>query len=1014
MKRLTKLNHQTKMNRLFLSILVVVLMQITLGATAQSININGIVTNKEKEPLSGVTIAVKGMNISSTTHVKGNYSITAPSNGILIFSYVGFKSQEIPVNNRSKIEVMLEESISSMDQVVVVGYGSARKKDLTGSVTSINREEILSNPSSNAITSIQGKVAGMDIVSTSQQPGSAPTVRIRGNRSIKASNDPLYVIDGIPFIGDLADINPSDIESIDILKDASATAIYGSRGANGVVLVTTRRGKNGKASFTLNSYYGFQVNNKVDLMNPAEFVEARRNAQRNAGKYNSAVPNLELDKKMFYYPDPYVIESISAAYDENGNYDPSKIKSYDWIDAISRTGLIQDHQLTVQGGNEKTKASFSAGYFNDEGGIDGFGYSKYTLRFTVDQEINKWLKFGGSMVSNFNVKNSSSGIFYFAAVTNPLNPFKDSNGVLQLGPGGELMPNAILAAQNDITENKQNHFYGSYYVEAKLLEGLKYRINFGPDYRGARHGVFKGSRGSSMGGEPSAENNATQQYHYTLDNLLYYDKTIKDIHRIGVTLLSSIEDYNYETLSSSVSGLPYEYQKWYNLGTATSIKALGSSYSQWRLNSYMGRVNYGYKDRYLLTASGRFDGSSRLAEGHKYAFFPSAAFAWRITEEPFMKKAQWLDNLKLRLGFGETGNTSINPYETLGSLIRTVYSSGDNGFQGYAPNLLVNPDLRWEITTQYNIGLDFSLLKERLSGTVDLYQQRTNGLILPRQLPIASGFSSITQNVGSTQNSGIEIALSGLLIKSPSGFQWNTNVVYYANKEEITSLYNGKVDDIGNKWFIGHPLNTHYNYKFDGIWQNTESDLALIKTYNANGSSYAPGEIRLYDKNSDGKITADDRTILGSNVPKWSGSLNSTIAYKGFDFSFYLYTRRGQMIYDEMSMMYEGRFNWLDLDYWTPENKSNKYPRMVAGRQLPLNSASISYQDGTFVKLKTVSLGYSFPEKVLSNLSLSKLRVYGTVQNPYMNKKTWSIDPEGLGFSGPSVKTFMFGISASF
>ncbi|HTN36585.1 MAG TPA: TonB-dependent receptor [Arachidicoccus sp.] len=1014
MKRENKSTSFTKVSRLFPFILMAFLLQLTFGVSAQSISTNGNVTNKNKEALLGVTIVIKGTSMGGTTDENGHFSINVPRNATMTFSYVGYESIDIPVNGRTKIDVVMEETVSSMDQVIVVGYGTMKKRDLTGSVTTVDRKEILSNPASNAIASIQGKVAGMDISSTSQQPGSAPTVRIRGNRSIKASNDPLYVIDGIPFVGDLSDINSSDIESIDVLKDASATAIYGSRGANGVVLVTTRRGKTGNSVISLNSYYGLQTNNQLDLMSPAQFVEARRNAQRSVGKYDSDVPNLELDKNMFYYPDKYVIESISAAYDENGNYDPSKIKSYDWVDAISRTGIIQDHQLSVQGGNDKTKVSFSAGYFDNKGGIEGFDYSKYTLRLTIDHQVNKWLKLGGSMASTFNVTNSTSGTFYYAAITNPLNPFRDENGILQLTPGGELMPNAILTAKNDITENKQNHFFGSYYAEVKLPAGLKYRINFGPDYRSARNGVFHGSLGSLLGGEPTAANTTTQQYHYTLDNLLYYDKTIKDIHRLGVTLLSSIEDYNFESLNGEVSGLPYEYQKWYNIGTATSVTGLGSGYSKWRLNSYMGRVNYGYKDKYLLTVSGRVDGSSRLAEGNKYAFFPSAAFAWRVIDESFMKKAQWLNNLKLRVGFGETGNTSIDPYETLGSLSRTVYSSGGDGFLGYAPNLLINPDLRWEMTAQYNIGLDFSLFKDRISGTVDLYQQKTTGLILPRQLPIASGFSNITQNIGSTKNSGIEIALSGLIIKSPSGFEWNTSVVYYANKEEITSLYNGKVDDIGNKWFIGQPIKTFYDYKFDGIWQNTENDLALIKKYNANGSSYAPGEIRLYDKNDDGKITADDRTILGSNVPKWSGSLNSTMAYKGFDFSFYLYTRQGQMVYDDMSMMYEGRYNWLDVNYWTPENQSNSFPRIVAGRQVPLNSAAISYQDGTFVKLKTVTLGYSLSQKLLTKLSLSKLRIYGTVQNPYMNKKVWSIDPEGLGFSGPSVKTFMFGLSASF
>lgn len=1003
--------------RKFLAAIILVLYGSFCCSTvmAQNVSVTGSVKNASGEPIPGVTILVKGTTNGTITDFNGNYSLgNVPPDGYFIFSFVGMKTQEINVAGKTKVNVVMEEQTIGLDEVVAVGYGSMRKKDVTGSVASVSRDNILANPSMNAVNAIQGKVAGVDIFSTGQKPGDAPSIRVRGNRSIKASNDPLYVVDGIPFEGNLKDVNSSDIESMEVLKDASATAIYGSRGANGVILITTRRGKLGKSEVSFNSYYGVQVNNKLDIMNAAEFVEARREAQRNVGKYNSAVPNLALDKTMFYYPDKYVIESISAAYDENGNYDPTKIRSYDWVDAISQLGIIQDHQLSILGGNDKTKVSFSAGYFDNQGGIKGFGYNKYSIRMTIDQEINKWLKIGGSMASSFNKKNESSNVYYYASITNPLNPFNDENGIPQLMPGGELMANAILSSQNDIIENKSNRFYGSYYTEIKLAEGLKYRLNFGPDYQDGRTGTSYGSQGSRLGGEPTASSSTFEQFHYTLDNLLYYDKNINNIHRFGVTILHSIEGYNYESLNGAVSGLPYEYQKWYNLGTATSITGLGSSYSQWRLNSYMARVNYSLNEKYLFTLTGRYDGSSRLADGNKYTFFPSAAFSWRIMEEPFMKKNGLFDDLKLRLGYGKTGNTSISPYETLGSLSRTTYSTGDSGFLGYSPNLLYNPNLTWETTAQYNMGLDFSLLKNRISGTIDVYRQSTSDLLLPRQLPVASGFSSITQNIGSTRNSGVEVSLSGVIVKTAGGFTWDANVMFFANKEEITELYNGKVDDIGNKWFIGQPINTYYDYKFDGIWQDTDEDKALIAKYNANGSSYAPGEIRIWDKNGDFKITSDDRTILGSTVPKWSGSLSSNMSYKGFDFSFFVYTRQGQKVYDDMGAQYEARYNWLNVNYWTPENHSNAFPRPVAGRQTPLNFASVCYQDGSFVKLKTVTLGYSLPKEILSKLDINKLRVYFTAQNPYMYKKTWSIDPEGLGFNVPSVKTYLVGISVSF
>ncbi len=986
--------------------------------SGQTVDVSGKVKNVSGEPLTGVTVVVKGTSTGTVSDYNGNFSLrNVPSNGILSFSFVGMKSQEMNVSGKTFFDVTMEEETIGLEEVVAVGYGSMRKKDVTGAVASVAREDILKNPYMNAVQSIQGKVAGIDIYSSTAKPGDAPNIRVRGNRSIKASNDPLYVVDGIPFMGNLKDVNSSDIESIEILKDASATAIYGSRGANGVILVTTRKGKSGKAQISVDSYYGVQINNEEKFLSPAKFVEMRRQAQRNAGKYASDVPSLDLDKTMFYYPDKYVIESISAAYDENGNYDPSKIRSFDWIDAISQTGTIQDHQLSMIGGTEKTKISFSAGYFDNQGGIKGFGYQKYSLRLSIDQMVTNWLTVGGSTASSFNLKKESNNSLYsYAAQVNPLNPFRDENGVLQLFPGGELWPNAILVLENDKLNYKANRFYGSYYAEVKLPAGFKYRLNFGPDYQDGRNGSFYGSQGSRLGATARAASSMFNQFHYTLDNLLYYDKVFKDTHRVGVTLLHSMEEFKYESLNAGVDGLPYEYQQWFNLGTATAITSAGSGFSRWALNSYMGRVNYSYKDKYLFTATGRFDGSSRLAEGKKYTFFPSAAISWRITEEPFMAGAGFLDDLKLRIGYGETGNTAIDPYQTLGSLTRTTYSTGDSGFLGYGPSALINPGLIWETTAQYDIGLDFSLFNNRLSGAIDLYQQNTTDLLLPRQLPIASGFSSITQNIGSTRNRGLEISLSGIILKTADGFTWDTDVMFYTNKEEITELYYGKVDDIGSKWFIGHPISTHYDYKFDGIWQDTDEDKALITKYNANGSSYAPGEIRIYDKTDPDayKINADDRMILGSTVPKWTGSITSNMAYKGFDFSFFLYSRWGQMHYDNMLSNHEARYSGIDVNYWTKENKSNEWPRPLAGRQEALNYTTLLYQDGSFVKLKTVTLGYTLPSQLLSKIDVSKLRVYVTAQNPWLYKNCWSIDPESIGLTVPTVKTFMAGVSLSF
>ncbi|RIH67085.1 TonB-dependent receptor [Mariniphaga sediminis] len=1018
MKKESKLNDlRRSMYQLMVVIILTLAGSFCLTANAQNVTVSGSVKNTEGEPIPGTTVVVKGTTTGTITDSDGNYSINSvPDDATLQFSFVGMKTQEVVAAGKTNIDVVMEEEAIGIEEVVAVGYGSMRKMDVTGAIASVGREDILSNPSMNAVQSIQGKIPGVDIYSTGHKPGDAPSIRIRGNRSINASNSPLYVVDGIAFEGDLRDINSSDIVSIDILKDASATAIYGSRGANGVVLVTTRRGKEGVAKVSYDGYYGIEIDNKLNMMTGAEIAEFRRESRRNAGRYDSDSPVLELDENMFYYPDKYVIESVSAGYDENGTYNPSKVKSYDWIDAITRLGKIQDHQVSILGGNSKTKTSFSAGYFENEGVVRGYGYSKYSLRLTIDQNVKSWFKFGGSIASSFNLKKEPNGApFSVASITNPLNPFYDEKGVLQLTPGGEIMPNALRMAQHDVAEHKAKRFYGSYFAEFRILESLKYRINFGPDYKTGRSGYFNSSKGSLMGADPRASQSTFNQFHFTLDNLIYFDKTFKNIHKIGITVLQSIEEFKFESMNGAVIGLPYEYQKWFNLGTATSITGLGSNYSQWRLSSFMGRINYNFKEKYLITLTGRYDGSSRLAEGHKYTFFPSTAISWRINEEPFMKSINLFDNLKLRLGYGVTGNTAISPYATLGSLSRVVYASGDNGFLGYAPNALSNTKLGWEKTSQYNLGLDFSVFSSRFSGSVDIYRQNTNDLLLSRALPIASGFSSVMENIGSTRNSGLEISLAGIILNSPSGFKWSTEIVFFANKEEIVELYSGKEDDIGNKWFIGHPINTFYDYKFDGIWQDTDADKALMAKYNENGSNYAPGEIRIYDRDDNETINAEDRIILGTAVPKWTGSLNSRIEYGGFDFSFYAYTRQGQMVINTINAQYEGRYNFLDVDYWTPDNPSNSYPKPVDGRATPLNYSAKLYEDGSFIKLKTVTLGYTLPVNVISKINMSNFRIYITAQNPLMYTKFTGIDPEGAsGTIYPSTKAFMFGVSTSF
>jgi TonB-linked SusC/RagA family outer membrane protein len=989
-----------------------------ISAMASAQSISGKVTEANGQPLPGVNVVEKGTTNGTSTAANGEFRLTTSgSSPVLIFSFVGYGSQEISVNNRSTLNVTMAPDDKLLNEVVVVGYGTQQKKDLTGSVVSIKGQELQQVPSPNAIQSLQGLVAGVDIAATSNRPGSSPSIRIRGNRSINASNEPLLVVDGLPFSGSLNDLNSSDIKSMEILKDASSTAIYGSRGANGVVLITTNRGTAGKIQVSYTGYYGIQKPlNKPDLMNGAEFAEFVRESQRNVGRYASDVPNAKLDETMFYFRNAGVEESVLQAYDASGNYDPSRVRSFDWLGESTRTGVQQDHQISVQSGSEKTQTSFSIGYFNNDGVVKGFGYERYNVRLSQDNQLTKWLKLGGTAAASINSNRTTTDLYGGVGQINPLAPIRDAEGVLIPEPASDpLTFNPLIVLEGRFSQANSKRFYASFFLEAQILDGLKYRLNYSPDYRTSRTGNFSDSRANN--GNPSnASQSNNQQFHYVLDNLLIYEKILGSDHKLGATLLQSFERDKFETMGAAVNDLPYDSQLYYNLGTANLITSLTSNYSEWALNSYMARLNYGYKSRYLLTLTGRYDGSSRLAPGNKWSFFPSAALAWNASEEPFIQNLNTFTELKVRASYGMTGNTAINPYQTQGGLARTIYATDDAPAFGFEPSLITNPNLGWEKTRQANLGVDFGILKDRVTGTVDLYRQNTSDLLLARQLPTASGFTSIIENVGATRNQGVEVSLRGIVFDKPaSNFRWTNQIIFTKNKEEILSLYNGKVDDVGNRWFIGSPVNTYFDYKKIGIFQSSEEDKALITEYNTNGGSFAPGEIKIQDTNADGRINAEDRVILGSTVPKWVGSINTSVEWQGFDLNFLFFARRGQTINDDQTLTYEGRNNWLDVDYWTPSNPTNAFPKPVSGRRAPVFGQTLNYQDGSFVRLRNVTLGYRLPAKVLTRIRASAFRVYVSALNPLLITNFRGIDPEGsTGITTPSVTTYMTGLNITF
>jgi TonB-linked SusC/RagA family outer membrane protein len=990
---------------------------------SQTETITGKVSSQDGQPLQGVTVQVKNTKQYTITDVGGNFKMEKkPANNVLVITSAGYEPKEVRVGSEQHLAIGLTPSYGSMNTIVVVGYGTQKKSDVTGAVASISSQKINEVPVISPAQALQGRVAGVLVDRGGNRPGDDAKILIRGRRSFKASSDPLFVVDGIPVDAGISDINPNDIESMEVLKDASATAIYGSRGANGVILITTKRGKAGKASVNYDAYAGTETPLRLaSLMNAAEFAEYRREAFRNTydvngnSIYPSATPSQSLDKDLFKQ-DPLVQQNVLNAYDANGVYHPEALKNTDWSSLVLRTGFVHNHHISVSGGSDKTKIFFSAGYIQDKGITKNQDFSRYNVKLTIDHEISKAIKIGMSSYYAFGLQNYGSDLYSAARNLNPLASPYDSTGKMIFQPGNDgLVYNPLYDVSGRVDERRKYRYLGSFYTEIKLATGLKYRFNFGLDYGKYRQGEFQSAMSTSRaGGTAYARLFNDIRSNYNLQNLLYYDTKLNK-HSFGLTFLQELQTYRYENAEEKASDLPYESQLFYNIGSAVNVLGISSNLSKNKLVSFMGRLNYGFDSRYLLTLSLRADGASVLAEGHNFSYFPSAAFAWRVTQESFMRNARLFNDLKLRVGYGGTGNSSINPYQTLGSLSQTSYTWNENPANGFRPNLIRNNLLKWETTGQYNVGLDFSLLNSRVSGTVDAYLQKTRDLLLDRQLPTASGFNSITQNVGSTSNRGIELTLSTVNIDSKSGVRWTTDFMFYHNDERIESLYKGKIDDVGNKWFIGKPISVYYDYRKIGIWQNNDKDIAQMQSFNTNGSNFKPGYIKLDDVNGDNKITPADRVILGTPSPRWTGSFNSTLSYMGFDFSVFVYAKQKFMIYADKGIQNNGRYNQWKINYYTPANGSNDYPRPTAALENPDYQSTLYYEDGSFVKIRNITFGYKLPEAVLSRIRARSFRIYVSAENPYMFTKSTAMDPENtFGVSTPSVRIFLAGINIGF
>ncbi|MEX0906527.1 MAG: TonB-dependent receptor [Balneolaceae bacterium] len=976
--------------------------------------ITGTVIDAEtREALTGVTVVVEGSQevtgstIGTTTNFEGYYEIELPEGlNTLVFSYIGYQRMEVETNGRTEINIELNSDVQLLDDVVVVGYGTQDRSDITGSVHSISARDLsevrnVTNPQE----MLQGRAAGVDVVSTGNKPGDGVSVTIRGRRSFNAGNDPLYVVDGIPINGGFNDISPADISSITVLKDASATAIYGSRGANGVVIITTKRGEPGSINVNWNSSLGAsKIYNKPDIMSGPEYAEFVRDTRRAAGLYDDSDPNA--DNQLF---EAVELEGIALG------------RTTDYYGRLIRNGFNQNHNLSISGGSENTRFLLSAGVQEDVGIVKNQDFTRYNTRINIDQTISDRFRAGASIMGSFSERSGEDWNALITATSEiPLGVPYDENGelLLRTTQRDPLLINPLLDLEPGAVVNRRNttRLLGNLYGEVDFIQGFNFRMNFGPDISHSKMGDFRAGRTTANeGGDSTAESEEETDFNYTWENILNYTTTLAEDHAMDLTGLYSLQTSRSEESGLSVINLPLDRFEYYNVGSAERINNVNSSFRKFTLESYMLRVNYEYANRFNVTGTIRADGSSKFAEGNRWGYFPSAAVAWNISNEDFLNNNETISHLRLRLSWGSTGNQGIPPYQTTGRLSRTEYDYGGQPAFGFRPSSISNPDLTWESTRTANAGIDFELYEARISGSLEVYRSLTTDLLLPRLLPITSGFNSILTNVGTKRNTGIEFTLSTYNIapQATGGFSWNTDLNLFTNKEEIVELSQGKVDDIGNQRFIGHPAVVFFDYDYDGIWQVGEEELA-------EQNNSAVGHIKVRDVNGDGIITPEDRVILGSDVPDLVGGMTHRFGYKGFDLSVVAYARLGHLIESAHygTQHTDGRRNLLNYDYWMPDNTDAYFPQPNVNIEFPYYESTIRIFDGSFLKIRSINIGYELPQSFVQKLGIRSLRLYANLHNPIMfspfTSKWGGDDPENTTRNTPLSKSFIGGWEINF
>lgn len=972
--------------------------------SAQETAISGTVKDAKGTPLAWVTVHVKGTSASTSTDAQGKFQISAAANATLVFSHAGFASQEITLNNRTAIDVTLALSDQNLDQVVVVGYGTARKGDITGSISSVSGKDLKAVPAASLSQALAGRAAGVRVSTSSNMPGGGISIRIRGGNSIQGGNEPLYVVDGYPLYNENGPaINPNDIESVEILKDASATAIYGSRGANGVVIITTKRGKAGRNQIQFESYYGIQkIRKKIPMLN----------AEQLATVINEGVANVNKDNQGnagFPKPLPFTEEQIKGFG-----------AGTDWQDEIFREAPIQNYQLTFSGGTDKSQYAVSGNYFDQQGIVINTGFSRGSVRLNLDQEINKRLKLSvsatisrtkGTLVNTDGDGGAGAGVVYGALNFSPTVPVRNPDGTYTLNnrSGGILISNPVAMANESWNTNVATRAIGNATLEFKIMEGLYIKTLLGTNMRYEKSSTYLPRTiysGVANNGTASIYN--AQNAEWLNENTISYRKTIADVHRINAVIGYTFQNGNYEDVRANAQNFANDILLYNNLGTAQQTNTGASNKNEWMLQSWIARINYDYDGKYLLTLTGRRDGSSRFGTGNKYAFFPSGSVAWRISNESFMSSISAINDLKIRASYGLTGNQEIGQFQSLGALGTQNYNFGNTLSVGYAPNRVGNPNLKWESTAQMDFGLDLSLFKNRIQITADWYEKRTRDLLYNVSLPITTGFSTSLQNVGKVKNTGVELTLNTINFAGKD-FEWSTSFNIAWNKNEILDLGNVTGDipvggasghlQLANSGIlrVGAPVGVFFGLITDGIFQNTEE---IAKSAQKNAK---PGERRYKDVKADGVINSSDRVILGKAQPDYIYGFTNNFSYKGIDLAVFLQGVYGNSIFninrfEQESMTGVSNQSTAVLDRWTPTNPSQTIPRAASVGQ-PYQVTSRQVEDGSYLRLRNIQLGYNLPGKWLKAAGLTAVRLYLSGQNLWTQTDYSGYDPEVSRFN---------------